>query len=457
MKHHTPPTSSPLLAGIIRKIHILFIWLTRPNPQIQRPEERRQARLLLTLLTAFIVFSGVVAISLVARVALESTPLETFASQLVALLCGDILLVIAYAVARTPHYQIGALLSIVCVMVTCIVAAIGTQEPFALAFLSIGTLIGALFLTPRMTILVTIISVLITPVVKTLFLHRDWRLLSDEVIFLVGISLINLLVVTMRRADLNQIEQQSRELLDAEKRRVELIVQNERAAALRMFINNVSHDFRTPLTVINSSAYLIKHVVDQRQQQIHAIIIEEQTARLSNLIEDMIAVIRLDNPNELNLQPVDINQLAKQAAQTIVPALTSKQLALHLELADRLVPVQADRYALEIAFRELLENAAQYNRNGGSIIVQTAEAPGSIVLRITDTGIGIDEGHLPHIFDLLYRVDKARSTKTGGAGLGLPIVKKIIEAHGGTIAVESVPDQHTTFTITLPRRAAPGE
>jgi signal transduction histidine kinase len=325
-----------------------------------------------------------------------------------------------------------------------------TGETFVFAFLSFGTLLGALFLSPRMTILITIVSVLLPPVFKTVYLHRTWRLFGDEVIFLLGISLINLLVIVIRRADLNQIEQQSRELVEAEKRRVELIAEKERATALQQFIRNVSHDFRTPLTVINSSAYLIKRLTNQQQQQAHATIIEQQTTRLSTLIDDMVTVIRLDNGQDIQRQPVDVNRLVEQITQSIRPALNSKKLALNLELDNRLTPLAADRFALEMALRKLLDNAIQFNREGGSITVQTAANGDNVRLCITDTGIGIDAAHLPHIFDLLYRVDQARSTKTGGAGLGLPIVKKIVEAHGGTIAVASIPNQQTTFTITLP-------
>jgi len=450
--NHPRPTSFPLPAGAVRNAQRFLIWLTQPNPQIQRPAERRQVRLLLSLLMAFMVFSLIVVVVLALRVAVEASMLESFAAQMAALLFGDAMLIIAYGMARTAHYQAGALIAIICVIMTCTIAAIGTKEPFAFAFLSFGTLMSALFLSPRTTILITLVSVLIPPLFKTLVLQRTLRLLGDEFILLVGISLINLLVIIIRRADLNQIEQQSRELVEAEKRQVELIAEQERSTALQQFIRNVSHDFRTPLTAINASAYVIKRTAEHPKHQTHAAIIEQQAGRLTTLINDMVTVIRLDSAQDIQRQPMDVNQLVEQVTQSIRPMLNSKNLTLNLELDSGSTTITGDRFALEMALRKLLDNAVQFNREGGSITVQTTANPDNLVLHVTDTGIGIDAAHLPHIFDLLYRVDQARSTKTGGAGLGLPIVKKIVEAHGGTIGVASAPNQQTTLTITLPYR-----
>ncbi|MCC7450415.1 MAG: hypothetical protein IT324_23550 [Anaerolineae bacterium] len=456
MNNHPRPTSFPLPANAVRHVQRFLFWLTQPNPQIQRPAERRQVRLLLSLLTAFMAFSLIVVVVLACRAVVDKDSPDVFGAQLSALLVGQALLVMAYVLARRQRYRLGAIMTILCIMATCTVAAVGTQEPFAFAFLSFATLIGALFLSPRSTILITIISVLMSPVYKAVYLHRTWRFFGDETIFLLGISLINLLVIIIRRADLDQIEQQSRELIAAEKRRVELIAEHERTMALRQFISNVSHDFRTPLTAINASAYVIKRITDPSKQQTHAAIIEQQAARLTTLINDMVAVIRLDNTQDMRRQAVHINQLVEQVAQSIRPTLRSKNLTLDLELDTHLPPLAADRFALEMALRKLLDNAIQYNHEGGTITVQTAASPDNIMLCVSDTGIGIEAAHLPHIFDLLYRVDQARSTQTGGAGLGLPIVKKIVEAHGGTIGVMSVPHQQTTFTITLPLNAAGG-
>jgi two-component system sensor histidine kinase BaeS len=104
-------------------------------------------------------------------------------------------------------------------------------------------------------------------------------------------------------------------------------------------------------------------------------------------------------------------------------------------------------------FMNLVENAVKYNRDGGRITLSLEQTPDAVKVRVADTGIGIEPEHLPKLFRRFYRTDKARSRETGGAGLGLAIAKSFVEAHGGRIQVESVPEVGTTFTLTFPSAA----
>jgi two-component system phosphate regulon sensor histidine kinase PhoR len=111
--------------------------------------------------------------------------------------------------------------------------------------------------------------------------------------------------------------------------------------------------------------------------------------------------------------------------------------------------VAGDPVALRRVFMNLIENAIKYNRPGGSVHLSTEILPGKVRVQVRDTGMGIAAEDLPRLFRRFYRVDKARSRDSGGAGLGLAICKSFIEAHGGSIGVESVPGAGTTFTIDL--------
>jgi len=121
------------------------------------------------------------------------------------------------------------------------------------------------------------------------------------------------------------------------------------------------------------------------------------------------------------------------------------------------VVVAGDPVALRRVFMNLIENAIKYNRPGGTIRLSTEQAAGKARVRVRDTGLGIGVEDLPRLFKRFYRVDKARSRDSGGAGLGLAICKSFIEAHEGTIQVESVAGEGTTFTIELPCEAAPAD
>jgi signal transduction histidine kinase len=132
------------------------------------------------------------------------------------------------------------------------------------------------------------------------------------------------------------------------------------------------------------------------------------------------------------------------------PQAADKQLQLALDLADDLPPAQVDAVELGTALMNLVENAVRYTDPGASVTVRTRAERDCVLIEVSDTGIGIGQDDLPHIFERFYRADKARSTETGGVGLGLAIALKIVEAHKGRIDVESVPGEGSTFRVALP-------
>ena len=115
------------------------------------------------------------------------------------------------------------------------------------------------------------------------------------------------------------------------------------------------------------------------------------------------------------------------------------------------MPVRGDAVQLKQAIINLVDNAIKYNRPGGSVQLVASVEGDSIGIKVADTGMGISAEALPHVFDRFYRVDRSRSRERGGSGLGLAIVKKIAEDHGGTVSVDSMPGQGSTFHLSLPR------
>lgn len=254
-------------------------------------------------------------------------------------------------------------------------------------------------------------------------------------------KIVSLLGISHDITDRKQVEAQKREL-EAERGRSQL---------LRRFISDMSHDFRTPLSVINSSLYLLQKATDPEKRQDYARRAEQQVIRLDKLLEELLLMEHLDSDMHIQLSLTDMH-----------PFLAS--IINDYETVERPIPIKIDYIpspeacfsridAVEMAraLTKLLDNAILYSPDGGQITVRTVSEPRWIIVKVQDTGIGISEKDLPHIFERFYRADQARSSKTGGVGVGLSIVHKIIEAHKGQIEVESTLGVGSTFTIRLPR------
>ena len=234
-----------------------------------------------------------------------------------------------------------------------------------------------------------------------------------------------------------------------ERNNLELGLQRERIRLISDFIRDASHQFRTPLSVINSKVYLIGKIntPEGREAQLHGI--QEQSDNILKLVESLVAMSRLDSDTALNLMPLQMKQLLQALYTRHETSVHEKHIRLELDIHETLPIVNADVDELYNAFSHLVENATSYTSEGGCIVIRAkAEGETQIVVEIEDTGRGIEATELPHIFDRFFRGQVAFSTP--GFGLGLAMVKKIVERHGGHIEVKSEPGKGTTFTVVLP-------
>lgn len=236
----------------------------------------------------------------------------------------------------------------------------------------------------------------------------------------------------------------------AERERLQSTVQNERNLLLKNFVNSISHDFRTSLAVINSSAFIIRRRLSEEQVallQPKFDNLETQVQRMAEQIANLDTITTLLN---LHMRRCDLNAIVEAAHLRHAGQISEKQLSSTLTLQNPLPVIEGDADELQRTLEHVIRNAVNYTAEGGEIHIKTYAENGHVHVEIADTGIGIAAEHLPHIFDLFYRVDPARQTQLGGIGVGLNIVKMIVEAHGGTVSVASTPDQGSTFTIALP-------
>ena len=222
------------------------------------------------------------------------------------------------------------------------------------------------------------------------------------------------------------------------------------------FVADASHELRSPLTGIYSNAELIlrhpDNTVEQESRRIHTIM--KEASRMTKLITSLLTLARSDaNKAELQLAPVDLSELVEVVSEHFRPfeELENIQLEVSVEPGLRLT---GDGERLHQLLVILMDNAFKYTAPGGKVSVAARQADKQIALSIQDTGCGIRQENLPHIFDRFFREDKARSRDKGGIGLGLSIAKWIVEIHGGKITADSEPGKGTTFKVFLPGKGS---
>ena len=220
----------------------------------------------------------------------------------------------------------------------------------------------------------------------------------------------------------------------------------------RDFVANVSHELRTPVTVIRGYAEtLAGGAADPELVARFAATIQAHAERLAALIGDLLTLSELESRGAaLPLEPLPLEELASHCCQLLASQAAGRQIAIDVSTVPPLT-VLADRQRLEQVLVNLLDNAVKYSPDGGRVSM-TAEADGDRVrVSIRDTGPGIPHHEQTRIFERFYRVDAGRSRDQGGTGLGLAIVRHIVQLHGGTVGVESIPGQGACFTFTLRR------
>jgi heavy metal sensor kinase len=219
----------------------------------------------------------------------------------------------------------------------------------------------------------------------------------------------------------------------------------------RRFVADASHELRTPITVIRSITDVALEEPRDFEDCVEALSdINAETERLSHLINDLLVLARADEEQlPLEQEPVRLDLLACDVAATMEPLALERGIKLQVQMLSPVV-VPGDTARLIQVIMGLVDNALAYTNAGGTVSLGVEVHGGLARLVVRDTGIGIAEENIAHIFERFYRADPARSRLISGSGLGLAIADRVVRAHGGSITVESQVDQGSTFTITLP-------
>ncbi len=236
--------------------------------------------------------------------------------------------------------------------------------------------------------------------------------------------------------------------------RAEALENRRRADILKdQFLSNISHELRTPLAEVYGYAEILVDEKDGVREDLRPMTtaIHRASARLSELIQDLMLLSSLDNDLATDIHPVVLRDLLEECLVEIQPMIAERGIAI-VRREDASLRVEGDAGLLAKACYHILKNAVLYNREGGLVEVEVGPGDaGQARIIVRDTGIGLRAHDLNHIFDKFYRVDSSLTYTVQGVGLGLFMARRILELHGGRVAVESTPGEGSVFTIELPQ------
>lgn len=222
----------------------------------------------------------------------------------------------------------------------------------------------------------------------------------------------------------------------------------------RELIGNISHELRTPVAGIKAMIETLKEgaINDEKAAADFVARIDGEVDRMAQMLSELTELSRVESGRaELRMTPLDLNLLAEEAAAQLNPLAQRQRVTITTDLATDLPAVRGDNDRIRQTLVNLVHNAVKFNQPNGRVTIATKAEGQSVIVSVSDTGIGISEEELPHVFERFYKADKARTG--GGSGLGLAIAKHIVQAHGGSIWAESEEGKGSTFSFSLPIRA----
>lgn len=370
-------------------------------------------------------------------------------------------------ISRKYHRALGVIIALLPVFFICWMIAVtdGAASPYyaglTLILLSVAFVmrwsVGISALT-----LVLILAMYLGACAVHAFLLKpegDLRILCNNLYFL---SLTGIIVLTgshvhrvLREREFSlryELDQSRKALEESNQKLIELDQIKNR------FFANISHELRTPLTLLLAPLETLLHrrnfpLNDESRQMLQTM--HANGMRLLKLINDLLDLVRLESGRiEVKREPVEAAEFIRGIVSAARQMADDKRLHLVASVDPGLGAVLADRDKLEKIVLNLVFNALKFTPSGGQVTLQAARRAQEFVLMVADTGVGISQKNLPHIFDRFWQADGASNRKFQGVGIGLALVKELVEVQGGKVEVQSLEGKGTTFTVLLPYRAA---
>jgi signal transduction histidine kinase len=220
------------------------------------------------------------------------------------------------------------------------------------------------------------------------------------------------------------------------------------------FVATLAHELRNPLGTLQMTLYVLRHNAQFQSPDVlkHLAVMTRQTAQMNALVQDLLDVARVgEGKVELKLSPTNINEIVSQAVEMTGAEISAKHHEVDISLHVEPLWVQADATRLKQVLSNLMQNAARYSAERGRITVSVSRAEANAVVEVADRGIGIAAHLLPHVFGLFVQGERAADAPSAGLGIGLALVQRLVQEHGGTVTAASAGLGHgSCFTVTLP-------
>jgi len=219
------------------------------------------------------------------------------------------------------------------------------------------------------------------------------------------------------------------------------------------FLAMLAHELRNPLAPISNSIHVLKSAsVSDKIREEAAMLVDRQIIQMTHLLDDLLDISRVTQGKiELRFQKIALSEIIAMAVESIAPLRENRQQTISIDISDRPIWLNADKTRMAQIFSNLLNNAVKYTQKGGHIRIEASEDKLGVSVKIKDNGIGIPKEMLPHIFELFSQVDSSMERTHGGLGIGLTLVKNLIEMHKGSVTVESEgKGKGSVFTVRLP-------
>jgi signal transduction histidine kinase len=219
------------------------------------------------------------------------------------------------------------------------------------------------------------------------------------------------------------------------------------------FVSTVSHEFKSPLTSIRQLAEMLQEgrVPSEERRRRYYDVLVEQSTRLSSLVTNILDLARIEEGRkEFRFEALDIGELVSEVVATTQHRVGHEGYIVEVHVEGELPRVRADRDAIAQAISNLIDNAIQYSGDARQINLYASAGDGHVTVAVEDFGVGIPQDEIDRVFERFYRGGHELTRTVKGSGLGLTLVKEVVEAHGGTVHVESEPGRGSTFSIRLP-------
>ena len=263
---------------------------------------------------------------------------------------------------------------------------------------------------------------------------------------------------SMERIKLNNLSKDKKELakyinnLLDEYERISVDNKNYKERHKRM-MSDISHDIRTPITAIMGYVdLLMDNTLEEHKKEEYISVIHESGSALKELMEEFFELAKLEgNDREIKIEKINISEIIRQNLITFMNEINKREIVPEINIGEEEVFVLADKSALYRVITNLISNSLKYGYEGKVMGIELSVHEKQVKIIIWDRGKGVEKGQIPHIFERLYTEERSRNKKLRGSGLGLTIVKKLVEDMQGDITVSSIPYEKTSFMVRLPK------